>query len=352
MTRTAIVVGAGLAVPPHLHALNELGVRVTGVVSRDPQRIARAKVTFPEATPFATLDAALRSPADMAVVCTPPNTHAAVVEVLADAGLDVVVEKPLGVDSATAQACVQAMQGAGRRLAVVFQHRYKPAAVAARRVMADGSLGSIVAASVRVPWWRPQAYYDEPGRGSLARDGGGVLITQAIHTLDLYRWLAGPVDAVTAVQHTSAVHHLEGEDVVHAVLEHTDSSSSPYSTSFFASTAVRFGDSESVEFFGSDATLKLVGSSLYLIRRTEECLVSDDRPAGGADPTAMAPWFVDMYRHILDAWAHDRDADCDGVSALGTQSLISALYNAAATRSRVRVSANGRGASELGDHNV
>jgi predicted dehydrogenase len=351
MTRTAIVVGAGLAVPPHLYALNELGVVVTGVVSKDLQRIARVKGIFPQANSFSTLEEALGSPADMAVVCTPPNTHAAVIELLAKADLDVVVEKPLGVDSASAQACTRAMQNAGRRLAVVFQHRYKPAAAAARRVMAEGSLGSIVAASVSIPWWRAQSYYDEPGRGSLARDGGGVLITQAIHTLDLYRWLAGPVDAVTAVQHTSAVHRMQGEDVVHAILEHTSSATSSYCTSFFASTAVRFGGAESVEFFGTDAVLKLVGSNLYLIRNIEECLVSDDRPADGADPSVMAPWFVDMYRDILDAWANGRDADCDGGSALQTQSLISALYTAAATRSRVQLSVAPSDPLENGDRN-
>ena len=86
------------------------------------------------------------------------------------------------------------------------------------RLLADGALGEPAAVELAVPWWRPQAYYDAAGRGTLARDGGGVLITQAIHSLDLMLSLLGPMAELAAVAGTSRLHRMEAEDVVAAGL--------------------------------------------------------------------------------------------------------------------------------------
>src|SRR5207248_1280646 len=103
-------------------------------------------------------------------------------------------------------------------LGVVLQHRFRPAARAlATHIRAD-ALGEIAAASVSVPWWRPQSYYDEPGRGSLARDGGGVLLTQAIHTLDFFLSIAPPLAEVAAYARTTPLHRMETEDLACAAL--------------------------------------------------------------------------------------------------------------------------------------
>ena len=97
---------------------------------------------------------------------------------------------------------VAAADAAGVTLAVVLQHRFRPAAERLAALLDEGALGPIVGCSTTIRLWRPQAYYDEPGRGTLARDGGGVLMTQGIHTLDLMLSLAGPVIS-------SCAHYLE-----------------------------------------------------------------------------------------------------------------------------------------------
>ncbi len=101
---------------------------------------------------------------------------------------------------------------------VVLQHRFKPAAEHLAAILREEQLGRIVKCSTAIPVWRPQSYYDEPGRGTKARDGGGVLLTQGIHTLDLMLSLAGPIVEVCGYAHTTPVHRMETEDLVSAAV--------------------------------------------------------------------------------------------------------------------------------------
>jgi predicted dehydrogenase len=106
------------------------------------------------------------------------------------------LEKPVGRNLAEAEEVVAICERAGVPLGVVFQHRMREASQAALALVRGGTLGALGLAEISVPWWREQAYYDEPGRGTYARDGGGVLISQAIHTIDLALTLTGPVASV------------------------------------------------------------------------------------------------------------------------------------------------------------
>ena len=135
------------------------------------------------------------------------------------AGKQVLMEKPVERSVAAAERIVATCQTAGVKLGVIFQHRFRPASRQLAGLMADGALGALQAVHLSVPWWRPQAYYDEPGRGSFAQDGGGVLLTQAIHSLDLMLSLAGPVEAVSAIATTTGMHRMETEDFVGAAGE-------------------------------------------------------------------------------------------------------------------------------------
>src|SRR5690606_24006326 len=129
-------------------------------------------------------------------------------------GKHVLLEKPLEVSLENAEALVDTCEKAGVTLGVVLQHRFRPVSVALSKIVADGRLGQIVGASAKLSNWRPQSYYDEPGRGTKARDGGGVLLTQGIHTLDLLISVAGlPMEAM-AYAVTTPVHRMETEDMV------------------------------------------------------------------------------------------------------------------------------------------
>ncbi len=117
-----------------------------------------------------------------------------------------------------------------------------------------------------MPWWRPQAYYDEPGRGTLARDGGGVLLTQAIHSLDLFRSLVGVSKVVAAQARTTGLHRMETEDYVSALLE-TDSGAP---ATLVTTTAAYPGHPERIEIIGTKGYAALVGGgSKCLPRRAQ-----------------------------------------------------------------------------------
>ena len=104
---------------------------------------------------------------------------------VAGTGKRILVEKPLEINLNRANALVQACEAPGVTLAIMLQHRLREAALGLAALIKSGELGALVSATASVRWWRPQSYYNEPGRGTLARDGGGVLITQAIHTLGM-----------------------------------------------------------------------------------------------------------------------------------------------------------------------
>ncbi len=185
--RRLAIIGLGMAVTPHARSLADLHDRVEVAYAFSRSAVRRQafaeRFAFPLADDLGPIE---RDPSVSAVmILTPPNTHLELVERFAAAGKHILLEKPLERSTERAEALVAAAERAGIRLGVVFQHRFREASLALRARLEQGVLGELAAVNVICPWWRPQTYYDEPGRGTLARDGGGVLITQAIHTLDL-----------------------------------------------------------------------------------------------------------------------------------------------------------------------
>jgi predicted dehydrogenase len=190
--------------------------------------------------------------------------------------------------------------------------------------IASGALGEIASAAVAVRWWRPQSYYDEPGRGTLARDGGGVLLTQAIHTLDLFLSLAPPVVEVTAFAGTSLAHRMETEDTVAGALRFANGAIG----SLDATTAAFPGFAERIEFAGTRATAVLAAGRLDLHHRdgTRESVGEETATGGGANPMAFSH---EAHRAVLteflDALDAGRPPHNDGRSSLAVLGLIEAL---------------------------
>jgi predicted dehydrogenase len=320
------IVGLGLAVEPHALSLAELAdvAPVRWAVSRSPERLR----SFAERHPFPTttdLDRALRDPAVEAVLLlTPPNTHGELGRAVLAAGKHLLVEKPLEISLGPAEALVQAAERADRRLGVVLQHRFRPGALRLKALLDAGGLGAVQAATAVVPWWRPQSYYDEPGRGVRARDGGGVLLTQAIHTLDLFRSLVGPLAVIAAETRTTALHRMETEDLAAAIVRLGEGGLG----SVFATTAFFPGSAERIEVIGALGSAQLVGGALsvhWLDGRTET--LADEGPTGGgADPMAFSHRaHRRLIEDFLEAVRTGRSPLASGREALITQRLIAEL---------------------------
>jgi predicted dehydrogenase len=325
------VIGLGPAVQPHAKALAELTgrARVVWAATRSQARADAFAAT--SAWPVTTdIAAAIADPAVQAVlVLTPPSQHLAVAQQAFSAGRHVLVEKPLELTSARAASLVAAADMAGRHLGVVLQHRFRERALALKELLASGRLGAVQAASMTVPWWRPQAYYDEPGRGTLARDGGGVLLTQAIHTLDLFRALLGVRRVVAAQVRTTALHRMETEDHVHALVELANGAPATLS----ATTAAYPGRPESIEVIGALGTARLEGNSLHaaFLNGSTLDLVSDARTGAGAGIMDFdhGPHRA-LIADFLDAIEHNRPPAATGADALATQRLIDDILARAA----------------------
>jgi predicted dehydrogenase len=255
------------------------------------------------------------------LVLTPPAAHLEIAERAFAKGKHVLVEKPLELNSVRAEQLVAAGRRAGRRLGVVLQQRFRSAGMTLRALLESGRLGSIEAASVVVPWWRPQSYYDEPGRGTMARDGGGVLLTQAIHTLDMFRSLVGVRRVVAAQARTTALHRMDTEDYASALVELGNGAPG----TIMATTACYPGKPERIEVIGSQGSAMLEGMSLRAAlldgRVVEE--ISEASTGGGA---SIMDFPHDAHRDLLadflDAIVQNRDPRVTGEEALATQKLI------------------------------
>jgi Predicted dehydrogenases and related proteins len=332
------VVGLGMAVTPHAQSLRDLEARVevAGAYSPTPQRRSEFAKRF-DFPVTGDLDALVGdSSIDAALILTPPRTHLPLVERFAAAGKHILLEKPLEADSVRAEAVVACCERAGVLLGVVLQHRFRPAARALAQLRTGGELGDIAIASVHVPWWRPQSYYDEPGRGTLARDGGGVLITQAIHTLDLFLALAPPLAEVVAFATTTPLHRMETEDVACAALRFANGAIG----SLHATTAGYPGFAERIEMVGTRGTAMLTGGKLDVYQHDgrRESAGDESTQGGGADPMAFAN---DAHRAVLaeflDALAQGRQPTNNGRSALAVHQLIDALLESSRARTPIFV---------------
>jgi UDP-N-acetyl-2-amino-2-deoxyglucuronate dehydrogenase len=218
------VIGCGTISVVHLAAITSLdGVDLVGVCDTDADRAAEVgdKYGVPWFTDHAELLATVRPQA--VHICTPHNQHVPVAIDSLDAGVAVLVEKPVAHTVGEAERLLAANRAhPGVQVGVCLQNRYNASVQAARTLLGTGELGSVLGGSATLLWHRDPAYYEaRPWRGRVRESGGGVLINQAIHTLDLLQWLLGDV---VDVRGNTGRYALDGvvdvEDTASVVLDH------------------------------------------------------------------------------------------------------------------------------------
>ncbi len=322
MASRVAIVGLGMAVTPHAKSLLDLKERVEVAYAFSPS--AERRAAFAAKFPFRQTDRLETILADRSVdavmVLTPPNTHLELVEKIAAAGKHVLLEKPLEVSIAKAEALVRAARNV--KLGVVLQHRFRPAAEKLKSVV---DLGKLVSASALIPVWRPQSYYDQPGRGTRARDGGGVLLTQGIHTLDLLLSLAGEAAEVKAFSTTTPVHRMETEDLACAAVRWKSGALGVV----HATTAAYPGFAERIELIGTLGTAVLEGTRLRVEFQDGRSVLTETDAGGGgtgADPMAFPhDWHRGVLANFLDAIETGSRPRVDGAEALKVHRFIDAL---------------------------
>jgi predicted dehydrogenase len=325
--RRIAVIGLGLALTPHAKSLVDLQDRVevaAGFSYEDAHRKAwTEKYGFPATD---DLDGIFADKSiDTVMVLTPATTHYDVVKRAAAAGKNVLVEKPLDVTYARARELVDTCRRAGVTFGVCLQHRYRPSGRKLAAMIAEGELGRIVCASAHARMWRPQAYYDEPGRGTLARDGGGVLLTQAIHTLDIMLYLCGPFESVHGLAATTPIHRMETEDLVCGTIRFANGALGVIE----ATTAAYPGYPETVEIIAEKGCATVAGTALSVRFHDGRVLdIASDQTSGGAGANPMDfphDYHRDLITDFLDAIEAKREPNVSGIKALEVIRLIDAL---------------------------
>lgn len=301
MTR-AVVIGLGDVSSVHLAAIAAMpDVELVGVCDTDP---AAAAATGLPAELFHTDHRAMLAEVrpDVAHVCTPHDQHAPVAVDCIEAGVHVVLEKPLAHSVGEAERITAAAAAHPEvKVAVCFQNRYNRPSQEARRLLEEGTLGRSLGATATVMWHRTPAYYAaKPWRGQRRRSGGGVLINQAIHTLDLLRWLLGDVTSVGSRIGTHALADvIDVEDTAYLVLQHERGCSSV----LFATVAHAVDAPVAIEITCERGTLRLCGdlTVTHADGRTE---MVPERVAPGV---GRSYWGVS--HELLIADFHDRLAE-------------------------------------------
>ena len=333
------VIGLGMASKPHLAALKQLEpqVEVSGLFARSPER--RVDLAGHWGWPaFETLEAIAQSDSDGVIVITPPNARAEIVETLAGAGKAILMEKPVERDLGRATGLVETCEARGVPLGIVLQHRFRAGSEALADVIHSGKAGRLHMVRVDLPWWRDQSYYDQPGRGTYAMDGGGVLLTQAIHVLDLMLSVTGPATEVAAMTATTALHQMEAEDFAVAGLRFANGAIG----SVVATTSAYPGGTESLRLDCEHAALQLTAGELVIQWRDgrTETVGELSGTGGGSDPMDFpCDWHRDLIADFADAIRRGTAPRITGRDALRVHRLIDAIERSAEGRTVTQVKA-------------
>lgn len=354
------IVGCGNIARTHALALRALGARETaGARARVaatcdvvPSRARKLADEF-GGEPRAWDDVLADTTIDAVTICTPSGTHASLGVQAVEAGKHVVVEKPMDVTVEAATRLRDAARMNGRTLTVISQHRFDRATQQALRVVAE--IGTPVLVDAHVPWWRPQEYYDAGAwRGTWASDGGGALMNQGIHTVDLMLALAGPVRRVQAIAATRA-HAIEVEDVVCAALLFESGAVGTLA----ASTAVAPGFPARLAVHGAEGSVVLEGDRVVVNARRGELATRVDEPSAhaltvasvgtrGLDPdtlgTEVEEWGVAHRRQLadfVDAVEHGRAPVVTAESGIAALEVVTAVYRSTSTGQGVELSMSG-----------
>ena len=319
------VVGCGDISAVHLAVIEaHPGAELVAVCDADPWRLATAADKFgvPGYATHGELVAA--SAPDVVHVCTPHNTHAPIAIDLLDAGVDVILEKPVGHTREAARALAEAAERSSGMLGVCFQNRYNAPVEQAKRLLDSGELGAVAGASATVLWHRDEAYYrSRPWRGRWETGGGGLLMNQAIHTIDLLQWLLGDVESTSGGVATRMLADvIEVEDTADMVLTHAGGARS----TLFATLSNIVDAPVAIEIVAEHATLTLRGDLTVAWQDGRVEVVSERVHA----PAERAYWGVSHERLIADFYAAVRRREpfwIDVAEASKSLAIIQDVYD-------------------------
>ena len=274
---------------------------------------------------------------DVVHVCTPSGDHYTPVVACLEAGKNVICEKPLEIQLDRIDRMIETSRRTGSRLAAIFQNRWNEANRAIKGAMDEGRFGRLAWAGSFTPWYRADKYYEEGGwRGTWRLDGGGAIMNQSVHAIDLLQWICGPVKTVSAYAASRIHPTIEVEDTAAAALQFENGA---FGT-IVGTTAMFPGMPPRIEVGGENGTaVSEQGLKMFKFREErpgdaellERLAKTQTRStAGGSSNTDVG---LDLHgrniTHILQSWDEGRDAETSGPEARKAVAIILALYESA-----------------------
>jgi predicted dehydrogenase len=256
------IIGCGVISPTHAAAIKSLpDAELVAVVDVTPEKAEKLAQQY-QATAYTDINEMLTNEQlDIVEICTPSGMHGEHVIMAMRAGCHVIVEKPMEITHERIAEMLEVQRATGRQLAVISQHRFDEASQQVKKLLEEKALGRLVLGNAAIPWWRSQQYYDSGAwRGTWALDGGGILMNQSIHSIDILQWLMGRVKTIKAYTDT-LVHTMETEDVAVAVLRFENGALGTIS----ATTGAYPGVTTRIEVYGNQGSVIIENDQLSYV---------------------------------------------------------------------------------------
>jgi predicted dehydrogenase len=321
------LIGCGAIAHKHALAYRNIGYRVTVVNDYLEERGIEFAEKYGALFVRSYQEVCRHPEVDFIDVCTFPDFRLQPLKVAADAGKHVQVQKPIATDLETAASMVRYAKSAGVLLNVVSQHRFDDSIQFLVRAIPAGRLGILLQADAYVKWYRTGEYYSRPIKGSWATEGGGALINQGIHQIDMLLYLVGRVRELFGFWQLGALHNIESEDVICSVLKYAGGATGVVQ----ASTAFWPGYSERIELHGTKGTAIITGDKLtaWDVENDsgEPPPLSQETMSGASDPMAipLTP-FERQFRDFGDAIRDNRKPLSSGEDGYRALQLVAGIY--------------------------
>ncbi|MDX1698996.1 MAG: Gfo/Idh/MocA family oxidoreductase [Melioribacteraceae bacterium] len=334
MTNFAIV-GMGFIADKHIAAIqNTKEANLVAICDTNPERLI---IEDSSVKKYTDLDDMLKENPEIDVVniCVPSGLHARLTKTVAKYKKHIITEKPMALNSKDAAEMINVVESEGTKLAIVHPNRFRPAIIKLKDLMDRNGLGKISHSNITVRWNRNQAYYDQaPWRGTKEFDGG-VLMNQAIHSLDLLLWLLGPVKSVQGHVATR-LRNIESEDVAMATVEFQDGSLAVIEA---ATTIYPENLEESIAIFGEKGSVKISGKNALFIETWNVEGFNADEVQSLKEEIEQEPWGRKghdcIIEDMVDAIKFDRSPAIDGYAGLNPVQLIEAIIESSETGKRI-----------------
>jgi len=334
------VIGTGAIAWKHAQAYKNIGYRITACTNGNEEKGRKFAAALGAEFVASPDELSQRADVDFLDLCTFPGYRLAAVELGAKYGKHVLVQKPMAVDLETAAPMIAVARAAGIQLGVVSQHRFDDSTLFLKRALAAGRLGTILQADAYVKWYRTDEYYARPVKGSWAGEGGGALISQAIHQVDVLLHLMGAVAEVFGYWRLGAIHKIESEDLVCAVMHYASGALGVIQ----AATALWPGYPERIEIHGTKGSAIVTGDQLTRWDvhddKGEPPPLAFEANSGASDPMAISLTpFERLFTDFGEACKAGRAPASSGIEGYRALQLVRSVYTSCAEGRKVKIPA-------------